>query len=112
MRIDDLASQLCCSQYKAFVIRTLTRRQRNLCHLCGRPMDDPKKSHWRSPGYPTIDHWTPQSKGGDDEFDNLRMMHRACNRAKGDRLPADQLVRRAKAGDGLRGGLGRTAGGV
>lgn len=35
----------------------------------------------------TFDHWIPQSKGGDWELDNLRLMHKRCNAVKGDDMP-------------------------
>ncbi len=35
----------------------------------------------------TFDHWTPQSKGGTWEINNLRLMHKRCNALKGDRVP-------------------------
>lgn len=35
----------------------------------------------------TFDHWIPQSKGGDWEIENLRIMHKRCNAVKGDDMP-------------------------
>ncbi len=31
----------------------------------------------------TIDHIQPQSKGGTDRLDNLRLAHERCNRKRG-----------------------------
>jgi 5-methylcytosine-specific restriction endonuclease McrA len=67
-------------------------------------MDDPRRSDWRAPGFPTLDHLIPASKGGTDDPENLKLAHRSCNRAKGDRLP-DGMVWRPAGADGLRGGL-------
>lgn len=35
----------------------------------------------------TLDHWTPQSRGGTWDIENLRLMHKRCNAIKGDRMP-------------------------
>lgn len=32
----------------------------------------------------TFDHIVPRSQGGGDELGNLRLVHRGCNRARGD----------------------------
>lgn len=96
---------LTCSGYKARVIRTLTRRQRNRCYLCHRVMKCPKGTDWKHPLFPTIDHVIPQSKGGTDDIDNLKISCRTCNLAKGDTLPRG-VAWAARPGDGLRGGLG------
>ena len=52
------------------------------CQLCLEPVDrsaDPW-SDW----YPSLDHIVPQSHGGSDEWDNLRLAHRWCNAIRGD----------------------------
>ena len=52
------------------------------CQLCFEPVDrdaDPL-SDW----YPSLDHIAPQSQGGSDEWDNLRLTHRWCNAIRGD----------------------------
>lgn len=36
---------------------------------------------------PTIDHWFPLSAGGTWAMNNLGLMHRKCNSAKGDKIP-------------------------
>lgn len=38
---------------------------------------------------PTIDHWIPLSGGGTWDMDNLCLMHKKCNSAKGDKMPLD-----------------------
>lgn len=104
MNIAELPKMLSCVAYKERVIRTLTRKQKNRCYLCHKHMDDPRRSHWKAPAFPTIDHWLPQSRGGTDDIDNLRLCCRQCNIAKGATLPAG-LVWRGKDAAGLRGGL-------
>ena len=52
------------------------------CQLCFEAVDrdaDPW-SDW----FPSLDHIVPQSRGGSDEWDNLRLTHRWCNAIRGD----------------------------
>jgi len=52
------------------------------CQLCFESVDrdaDPW-SDW----YPSLDHIVPQSRGGSDEWGNLRLTHRWCNAVRGD----------------------------
>ena len=96
---------LACTIYKSRITRLLTRRQRNRCYICHELMGDPRKLPPWADRFPTLDHVIPQSRGGTDEIDNLRMSCRRCNLAKGDRLPDGLTWRGPAAGDGLRGGL-------
>jgi 5-methylcytosine-specific restriction endonuclease McrA len=53
------------------------------CHLCGVAVDylaDPI-----SDLYPSLDHLTPQSKGGSHDLANLATAHRICNSIRRDR---------------------------
>ena len=36
-----------------------------------------------------VDHIVPRNRGGADTIDNKQPAHRACNRAKSDKLPED-----------------------
>lgn len=54
----------------------LIRRDGMLCQLCLEPM--------ASVDDVTIDHITPQCRGGTDRLDNLRLVHPGCNRERGD----------------------------
>lgn len=47
----------------------------SICYLCGEP---------QLPGDTELDHVYPISKGGADSVDNLRWVHKACNRIKHD----------------------------
>jgi hypothetical protein len=57
------------------------------CHLCLRPLD---LDLYGPTGYfghetVTVDHLVPQSVGGDDHPDNLRLAHGTCNSRRGTR---------------------------
>ncbi len=56
-----------------------------MCWLCGNPVDPntPPNTAWA----PTVDHVVPKSRGGATEPANLRLAHRRCNSARGNRLP-------------------------
>lgn len=55
------------------------------CYLCGQAVP---KVHWNHPLALTLDHVIPRVLGGPDTAANLRVAHRACNRAKWDSLVA------------------------
>lgn len=60
----------------------LRQRDGDECWICLKPttLDDQ-----------TIDHWIPESLGGSDELVNLRLVHAACNRRRGNTLPVETL---------------------
>lgn len=51
------------------------------CQLCLEPVerDGDKWGDWA----PSLDHVVPRSKGGSDDWDNLRLAHRWCNAVRG-----------------------------
>lgn len=51
----------------------ILRRDRGLCHLCGKP------------GADSVDHLVPVAHGGTDEVTNLAAAHKACNSSRGAR---------------------------
>ena len=62
---------------KLISARTLYKRDNGICWICGGKCDidaDPN-SDW----YPSVDHIMPQSLGGKDTLDNVRLAHRKCN---------------------------------
>lgn len=61
------------------------RREESECWLCGKPVDRTLPP-WL-PASPEVDEIVPVAFGG-DPFDraNCRLAHRACNRARADRL--------------------------
>lgn len=62
---------------------SLYKRDQWICQICMDPVDpaSPKFSIWR----PTLDHIIPRSRGGLDNFDNLRLAHGWCNSVRGNR---------------------------
>lgn len=54
---------------------------RFVCWLCGDPCDRDAKvpNYWAA----TVDHVIPRSKGGSDEYENLRCAHFICNSRRG-----------------------------
>lgn len=73
--------------------RLLVLRSQDICGICGQPVDKTLKAP--HPLSPTIDHIIPLDKGGHpSDLANLQLAHRACNRAKSNKLfmmqrPAD-----------------------
>lgn len=65
--------------------RTLMRKQAGLCALCEAQMcliaGDPREA--------TLDHIRPVARGGTDTITNLQLACRACNEAKGARMPRE-----------------------
>lgn len=64
--------------------RKRIRRGQPGCHICGQPID--YTAPHLDPGEFTVDHIIPLNKGGADILENKAAAHRACNRAKSDKL--------------------------
>lgn len=64
-------------------IEWLFRKQKGKCVFCLKPL---------RAGF-DIDHYLPLTKGGTNDRDNLRLMHRKCNSAKSARHPADHALK-------------------
>ena len=59
------------------------------CCICGRECDPAEPyDRGRNPRYPTVEHLLPQSAGGTHDLDNLRLAHKGCNSARGNRPPS------------------------
>ena len=61
----------------------LYERDAGVCWICGQLCDFGADSN--SNLYPSIDHVLPISKGGKDEWSNIKLAHRLCNSMRGDR---------------------------
>ncbi len=59
-------------------------RQQGLCAICGQ---------WRAPVEMTRDHIVPRSRGGDSDWQNIRLCCRECNETKGDSMPSNVKVK-------------------
>ena len=76
------------------LVARLRRRDGDFCQYpgCDKPLDFTLKA---GPNEVTIDHWMPQFYGKANDWtseeiwdlSNLKLMHKKCNAAKGDRIP-------------------------
>ena len=64
------------------------------CYLCGQRLDCGERLDYLHDDI-NIDHITPKSKGGTNEFYNLALTHKSCNTAKGD-LSAGEYMMKTK----------------
>src|SRR5690625_189169 len=64
----------------------IAERDGYTCQLCGGQVDMELK--WPDPGFPSIDHVIPLSRGGSDLKTNIQLAHLRCNIAKGDQVQA------------------------
>ena len=72
--------------------RKLILASQDVCAICGQPVDKTLKSP--HPMSATVDHIIPIAKGGHpSDINNLQLAHRACNRAKSDKLHFDEPQR-------------------
>ena len=77
----------------AYRMQYLTNRKiilatQTICAICGKPVDKTLKAP--DPVSATVDHIIPVAKHGHPSaLENLQLAHRACNRAKWDRLPGE-----------------------
>lgn len=60
------------------------------CGICGHPIDYTLRTP--HPDSYEVDHVIPLDKGGTDTLDNKQPAHRACNRAKWNKLAADPTL--------------------
>lgn len=64
----------------------LFERDGGVCWLCGELCDYTADINGNM--YPSIDHVVPISKGGKDEWSNIKLAHRICNAKRGNRAEA------------------------
>ena len=97
--INKQNNKIICSQcYKKYnkkhstkSLKALYKRDNGICYLCGCKCnyeDYIIKNGTIICGdyYPSIEHVIPISKGGTDNWDNIRLAHRKCNNKKGNKL--------------------------
>lgn len=58
------------------------------CHWCGGEMDFQWAVGNSNSEFASIEHLTPRSEGGSDDYDNLRLAHLRCNHARNEQVPA------------------------
>lgn len=72
---------------RMFPLEEVYKRDDGICYLCGKPCD------WDDflvkdgviiygNNYPSRDHVVPKSKGGANDWENIRLAHRGCNAKK------------------------------
>lgn len=61
-------------------VRDAYIEQMGCCAFCTRPFGDE---------IPEIDHWFPMALGGSNTKDNVKLLHKACNRTKGMKTPEE-----------------------
>lgn len=61
-------------------IKQLWFLQHGKCAWCAQALGEDK---------PHVDHWIPLSKGGSNNKDNLRLLHKKCNLSKHAKLPSE-----------------------
>lgn len=68
-------------------MRTLYEWQSGRCALCFSPMIHPDEmreaGRMADDDAPTVDHFKPRAKGGENAMWNLLLAHGGCNRARG-----------------------------
>ena len=66
---------------KTITLQKLFKRDGGICWICGKPCDI--TAHYNANNYPSVDHLLPISKGGKDEWSNIKLAHRICNTLRG-----------------------------
>lgn len=74
---------------KLFPLKEVYERDNGVCYLCGKPCDwndyeDVDGVIVYGNNYPSRDHVVPKSKGGANDWSNIRLAHRICNCLKAD----------------------------
>lgn len=59
---------------------SILNRDGNKCWICNEELGEIVPNHDLAP---SIDHIIPQSKGGSNEIENLKLAHRKCNSERG-----------------------------
>lgn len=76
----------------------LMERDEGICQICKEPVDlfdvrfDDNGNTIVGGRYPTTDHLTPVSRGGETTWENVQLAHMECNSRKGDRTMEEFLA--------------------
>lgn len=62
----------------------LIKKYGNICSVCEEPFLNKKEI--------TIDHVIPESKGGLDVIENMKLAHDRCNQLKGNMTPEEFVI--------------------
>ena len=79
---------------KSITLKKLYKRDKGVCWLCGKKCDykdytkDGNGYFIAGPNYPSVDHVFPLSKGGNHEWNNVKLAHCYCNTLKSDKVVA------------------------
>lgn len=79
---------------KSISLKKLYKRDKGICWICGGKCDykdyvkDENGYFIVGTNYPSIDHVYPLSKGGNHEWNNVRLAHHYCNTLKNDKVVA------------------------
>ena len=79
---------------KSISLKKLYKRDRGICWICGGKCDykdytkDENGHFIVGANYPSIDHVYPLSRGGNHEWNNVRLAHHYCNTLKNDKVVA------------------------
>jgi hypothetical protein len=80
------------SEVREQYVSQLLERDGNGCFYCGLPLMSPKSAAFKKakhnssdyPNFPTLDHFEPKSRAGENGIDNYVLACLPCNRAKAD----------------------------
>jgi len=64
-------------------VKVLFEQQAGHCAYCAKPFGAER---------PELDHWQPLARGGSNEPENIKLLHRLCNLTKATKLPATFAV--------------------
>jgi len=80
-----------------FPLEEVYKRDNGICYLCGKLCDwnDYEERNGAivyGNNYPSRDHVVPKSKGGTNDWENIRLAHRVCNSLKADSPLVKKIV--------------------
>lgn len=73
----------------SITLRKLAIRDGMICYICGARVD--MSADKNNESYGSIEHVVPVARGGQHQWDNVRLAHRGCNNAKGIKLLSEMV---------------------